>query len=413
MTERVVVIGAGIVGVATGLWLRRLGAEVTIVDRKPPGQATSFGNAGLLAVSAVVPVTTPGLAAKGPKLLLDPDYPLFLRWPYLPRLLPWLVRYLGHANDADARRTARDLTTLIGDAVEQHQALAKGGEAEAFVRTSDYVFAYADRAAFEADAYVWALRRENGFAPEIVDGEAVREYDPAYGPAIGRLAIMPNHGFVTNPGGYVAALAEDFVAAGGTIRQAAVKDLALDGGRIARVLTDAGPIDCDRAVLATGAWSGPLLAKLGVKLPLETERGYHIVFKSPEGGPKAPTMIASGKFVATPMAMGLRCAGIVEFGGLEAGPSNAPLALLRRQAKAAFPDLTWSAEEPWLGHRPTLADSLPAIGEIGETGVFAAFGHHHVGLTGGAKTGRLTADLIAGRTPNMDLAPYSPLRFRR
>ena len=153
------------------------------------------------------------------------------------------------------------------------------------------------------------------------------------------------------------------------------------------------------------------MQKLGIDVPLESERGYHIVFEGAEGGPRVPTMVAAGKFVATPMAAGLRCAGIVEFGGLDAAPSAAPFALLRREVKKALPGLTAKTEVEWMGHRPATADSLPLVGEVGETGVFAAFGHHHIGLTGGPKTGRMVADLIAGNAPNIDMSAYSPRRY--
>ena len=170
---------------------------------------------------------------------------------------------------------------------------------------------------------------------------------------------------------------------------------------------------CDDIVLATGVWSKPLMAKLGLNVPLESERGYHVIFEGATGGPARPVMIASGKFVATPMAQGLRCAGILEFGGLDAAPSKAPLALLRRQAKAAFPQLEATREIEWLGHRPAPSDSLPLIGQVGTSRVFTAFGHHHIGLTGGPKTGRLVAGLVMGQPVNTDLQPYAPQRFSR
>lgn len=407
----IVVIGAGIVGVSTAIWLRRYGARVVIVDRGAPGQGTSYGNGGVLASCAMVPVTTPGLLAKAPRMLRDPDFPLFLRWSYLPRLLPFLLKYMANANDADTRRIARGLTPIVGDSVEQHMALTEGLRARDFVVPSDYCFAYADRAAFEGDAYVWALRREAGFVPEVIEGPAVHDFEPALGPQTGFVAALRDHGHVRDPGGYVAALAQDFEAMGGEIRQAAVTDIQIEDGQATAVLTDAGPIPCAQVVLATGVWSKPLMAKLGIKVPLETERGYHIVFEGAEGGPKKPFMMTRGKFVATPMAAGLRCAGIVEFGGLEAGPSKAPFALLRRQVADAFPALRHSGEDEWMGHRPAPSDSLPLIGEIRTSGVFTAFGHHHIGLTGGPKTGRLVAGLMTGRVPNADLAPYAPSRF--
>ncbi|SFF17383.1 D-amino-acid dehydrogenase [Sulfitobacter brevis] len=411
MTRHVVVIGAGIVGVSTALWLRRDGVEVTLIDRAAPGKGTSHGNAGVLAACAMVPVTGPGMVRKAPGMLLNPEFPLFLRWPYLPRLLPWLRTYLSHANDPATRRIAQGLTQIVGDSVDQHKALCTELGLGDWVTESEYCFAYRDRSVFEAESYVWELRAEAGFTPRVIEGAAVREYEPALGPDVTCLAVLQDHGFIRDPGGYVAALAEAFIQGGGTYLQAEVKDFELSGGSISAVETTAGRIECDSAVLATGVWSKPLMRKLGINVPLESERGYHVVFEDATGGPSRPTMVASGKFVATPMAQGLRCAGIVEFGGLDAGPSKAPLALLRRHAKKAFPNLKAANEIEWLGHRPAPSDSLPLIGEIGQSRVFCAFGHHHIGLTGGPKTGRLVAGLITGQHSNTDLTPYQPQRF--
>ncbi len=409
--DTIVVIGAGIVGVSAAIWLRRAGCAVTLIDRGRPGMGTSYGNAGVLAACSVVPVTTPGLLFKGPRMLLDPQFPLYMRWSYLPRLAPWLFRYLSNANDADTRRIAKGLAPIVSDSVEQHRQLVDNGPAADFVSQSSYSFAYGNRTAFDADQYVWSLRKEAGFVPELVEGEAVRELDPAFGPSVGLLAVMRDHGFVVDPAGYVAALAQTFEDMGGTVMTADVTDFDLVDGKINAVLTNQGRVDCDQAVLCTGVWSKALARKLGLNVPLESERGYHIVFKEPSLALKMPVMVAAGKFVATPMSGGLRCAGVVEFGGLEAGPSKAPLNLLKSKVEETFPTLTYSDTEEWLGHRPAPADSLPLIGEIGTTGVFSAFGHHHIGLTGGPKTGRLVAGLIAGERPNLDLSAYDPNRF--
>jgi D-amino-acid dehydrogenase len=153
------------------------------------------------------------------------------------------------------------------------------------------------------------------------------------------------------------------------------------------------------------------MKKLGLNVPLETERGYHVIYENATGGPSRPVMVASGKFVATPMTQGVRCAGIVELGGLDPTPSKAPLALLRRKAQETFPHMTATSEVEWLGFRPSTSDSLPLIGQIGSSRVFAAFGYQHVGLTGGPKTGRLIAGLVTGQTPNMELGAYAPERF--
>ncbi|MEP1201605.1 NAD(P)/FAD-dependent oxidoreductase [Tateyamaria sp.] len=412
MSKHVIIAGAGIVGVSTGIWLRRFcDAKVTIIDRLPPGEGTSHGNAGVLAACAIAPVTAPGLIRKAPKMLMNPDFPLFMRWGYFPKLLPWLIKYLGTANDADTRRIAIGLVTIVADSVDQHKSLVTDTDAASWVTESDYSFAYTNRAAFEADSYTWGLRREAGFEPLLREGEAVREYEPQLSPSIGLLATMSDHGYIRDPGGYVKALAKVFEGLGGTILQAEIKDFEMTDGKVTAVATSEGRQPCDQAVLATGVWSKPLMKKLGLSIPIEAERGYHVIFEDAEGGPSHPVMVASGKFVATPMAAGLRCAGVVEFGGLEAGPSKAPLSLLRKQAKAAFPNLSYKGEIEWLGHRPAPSDSLPLIGEVRNTGVFTAFGHQHIGLTGGPKTGRIVAGLVAEQPVNTDIGAFDPMRF--
>ena len=414
----VAVIGAGIVGVATALWLQRYGHKVVLIDRAGPAEGASYGNGGVLASCSVVPVTVPGLAAKAPKMLFDPGQPLFLRWGYLPRLAPWLMRYLRHANAADTRRIAMALHGLVGDSLADHQALAAGTGAERFVVPADYLFLYRDRAAHAADAFGWGIRRDLGFAMAEMEEAELRAYDPVYGPSIGFAVRLPDHGRISDPGAYVRALADHVVAQGGALRIAEVTDIARDGGRVTGLRLrardgTAETLPCDAAVIATGAWSGPLAAQLGLKVPLESERGYHIELWEPSAMPRVPAMVAAGKFVATPMDGRLRLAGVVEFGGLEAPASRAPVALLKSHVAKAFPGLTWKETTEWMGHRPAPSDSIPLIGPVpGVAGAFLAFGHHHIGLTGGPRTGQLLAQLIAGRRPNIDLAPYAPSRFQ-
>lgn len=398
-------------GASSALWLLRNGQKVTVVDRSGWAAGTSHGNAGVLAACSMVPVTGPGLISKVPRMLLNPNYPLFLRWGYTPRLLPWLRRYLSHANDPDTRRISAGLSSIVADSVDQHHALAEGTAAAAFLEKSYYSFAYTSRAAFEGDAYTWNLRAEHGFAPEIREGADVTAFESSLSRDITFLASLPDHGYVKDPGGYVKALGKEVEALGGSVVQADVVDFDLEGDVFKAVRTRQGQIAGDAAVLTTGVWSKPMMSRLEVQVPLESERGYHIFFKGAKRGPNHPVMLASGKFVATPMAEGVRCAGILEFGGLNAGPSKAPFALLRRQTRAAFPDMTWESEIEWQGHRPAPSDSLPLIGEVRATRIFAGFGHHHIGLTAGPKTGRILSQLITGQAPNLDLTPYAPSRF--
>lgn len=422
--KHVLIVGAGIVGVSTALWLQRDGHRVTLIDKTGPAEGTSYGNAGLLARSSIVPVTGPGLIGKAPKMLLDPNQPLFLKWRYLPRLMPWLIKYLGHANAADTVRIADALFPIIGDSLADHQALAEGTPAAKWIVPTDYLFAYNDRAHYEGDAFGWSIRRKHGFAFEEMEHDALKAFDPILGDALTFGVRVPEHGRIADPGRYVKDLAAHVVAQGGRLVTAEVSDLVREQGRVSSVRIRSGSgsgsgsgeetLSGDAVVIALGAWSGPLTRKLGIDVPLETERGYHVELWEPSAMPRAPSMVASGKFIMTPMDGRIRLAGVVEFGGLEAAPSRAPFDLLRRSVKAALPGVTWASETEWMGHRPAPTDSIPIIGPVpGAPGAYLGFGHHHVGLTGGPKTGRLLAQLIAGRTPNMDMAPYAPERFAK
>ncbi|MCW2307526.1 NAD(P)/FAD-dependent oxidoreductase [Rhodobium gokarnense] len=411
--KTIAVVGAGIVGVASALWLQRDGHDVVLIDRGEPGDGTSYGNGGILASCAVVPVTVPGLFLKAPKMLFSPNEPLFLKWSYLPKLMPWLLRYISHANARDTKRIAEALCPIIGDSLADHQALAAGTPAEKWLVPSDYLYLYRNRAHFQEDAFGWSVRKFHRFEWDELEGPEFQAYDPVFAKEIGFAAVLKNHGRIADPGRYVKDLAAHFVANGGRRITAEVSDFVRENGKVTGVRAAGETIPCEAAVLATGVWSKGLTAKLGLTVPLESERGYHIELFEPSVMPKSPSMIASGKFVATPMEGRLRLAGIVEFGGLEASPSRAPFDLLMRNIKAAIPGITWKKTEEWMGHRPAPSDSIPLIGPVpGAKNVYLGYGHHHVGLTGGPKTGRLLSQMISGKTPNIDLAPYAPSRFQ-
>ncbi len=413
MTDKtIIVVGAGIVGVSTALWLQRDGFDVTLVDREGPAAGTSYGNAGILAAGSIVPVSVPGLWRKAPGLLLDPDQPLFLKWRYLPRLLPFLRQYLAQARNVD--HIAAALFTLLQDAVDQHHALAGGTDAAAYLSDDDWIYGYPDRAAYEAESYGWDIRRKHGVRFEEMTADMLAAHDPALAGRFGFGVRLLQHGRISDPGAYITALAARFAAEGGTIRQATVTDMILSDGQCSGLQTDQGVLRADQYVLTLGAWSGPLARKLGIAVPLESERGYHIEFVNPSISFRNTIMVAAGKFGMNTMNGRLRCAGVVEFGGLDAPPSAAPFALLRRQVAALFPDLTYDRVDEWMGHRPSTADSLPVIGRAPKAeNVLLGYGHQHVGLTGGPKTGRWLAALAAGRPPNTNLGAYAPNRTTR
>ncbi|TYO89920.1 NAD(P)/FAD-dependent oxidoreductase [Oceanicella actignis] len=405
------VIGAGITGVAAAERLRREGWRATLVDPVEPGdpEQASFGNGGILARCAVVPVSTPGLALRAPRMLLDPGSPLFLRWRDLPRLMPWLGPFLRAGREAEARRIAAALAMLTEDSVRQHQELAAGTPAAPFIRTGEYAYLYASRTAFEKDAWGFALRRELGFAWREADGAALRAADPALNPRYDFAAIFEDHGWIASPGGYVAALARHFLRQGGAHVKARARAIARDG---TMTLEDGRTLRADRVILAAGVRSRELARGLGLEINMIAERGYHLELRGARPAPPIPYMIADAKFVATPMEGGLRCAGVVELADADAPPSAAPVRLLRRGAARLYPQLRWDEARSWMGRRPSTADSLPALGPVpGAPRVICAFGGQHVGLTIGPRLGRMAADLAAGRAPNADLRALAPERF--
>jgi len=411
----VVVVGAGIVGIATALCLQRHGRDVVLIDRLEPGEGASFGNAGVLASSSIIPVTVPGLLAKVPKLLVDPLGPLYLRWSYLPRMLPWLFDYLRHCSEKRVRHIARHMAPLVADSLDEHQRLAEQTPAASRIVTKPYSFVFPDRAAFEADRLAWALRAGHDISWDIVEGGAVRAQEPTLAPRYKCLVCLRHqHGLIDHPGAYVKELARAFAAAGGRIVTGSVTGFLRTGHRVTGVATEAEEIVADTVVVAAGAWSARLLKSAGIHVPLESERGYHIELRKPSIMPNGALMIADGKFVATPMGNDLRLAGLVEFGGLDAAASAAPIRTLLKRAEMVFPGITYEDHTEWLGHRPAISDSLPVLGPVdSHPGLVLAFGHHHVGMTSGPRTGRLIADLIVGRHPNIDLSPYNVARFSK
>ena len=409
--ETVAVVGAGIVGVSAALELRRAGRDVILIDREGPASGASYGNGGVLASCAMVPVTIPGLFRTGLKMAFSRSSPLFIRWSRLPMMMPWLLKYLGKANSDDVKLIAAALAPLVRDSVERHMSLARGTKAQKWIKPSDYLYLYDDRKKFESDSFAWELRAAHGFSWDELEGEQVKDYDPAVSDRFKFAVRLENHGMITDPGAYVKDLADSFVQDGGKMLEAEVTEVTHSKGVVTGLLAGEREIPCGTAVVAAGIWSEPLARRIGVKVPIESERGYHLELWEPSVCPKAPMMIASGKAVATPMDGRLRMAGLVELAGLDASASDEPVRLLEAMTRNAFPGIEWSESSSWLGHRPAPSDSIPVIGEVhGLKGAYLAFGHHHIGLTAGPATGKMIADMIAGDKADIQ-SPYSPIRF--
>jgi len=269
--KTIAIIGAGIVGISTAIWLQRDGHDVVVIDKQGPATGTSYGNGGVLAACAIVPVNAPGLIKSAPAMLLRSDSPLFLRWPYLPKIFPWLLRYLSRANPRDARNVAKALAHILHDSLEQHQVLARGTGAEKWIRPSDYLFVYHDRTDFEKEEFAWTMRSEMGFKWQEMNEEALHNYEPIFMGARKFAIKLTGHGIISDPGKYVKALARHFENQGGKMVIAQADDITRHQGSVVGVETSIGPIDCNCVVLAAGAWSKTLSEKLGAQTPLETE----------------------------------------------------------------------------------------------------------------------------------------------
>ena len=412
MAQRVTVIGAGVVGLACASQLRMRGQEVTLVDPQPPGEGCSFGNAGCLSRASCVPLGLPGAWRKAPGWLLDPQGPLIVRLRYAHRIAPWLWRLHLSTSLARVNHIADALHPLLDPTIEKWRPLAAWAGVPELIRQEGYAFAYESEAAFRGDMLGRELRMARGVKIEVLEGPAVREFDPALSPAITHLAFMPEQGHVPSPVRLSRALAQALRASGAHLVTQRATGFEFRDGRIARVLTDGGAIDADAVVIAAGAHSRELAAKLGSRVPLETERGYHVMLESPSVMPRIPVCSGEGKYFITPMEGGLRVAGTVELAGLHAPPNYARADFLVPGAKRLLPGLTHGKVEKWMGHRPSLPDSMPVLGRSPKVpNAFFDFGHGHVGLTGAAPSAEIVADLVEGRRPYMDIAPFSAQRF--
>ena len=416
--RHVVVIGAGVVGAATAVELGRAGHRVTIVEPGEAGgeQAASYGNGCWLSTMSVIPPAGPGTWRKVPRYLHDPLGPLSIRWRYLPRVAPWLVRYLAAGwTERRVLAAARALQPLLAGAPGLHRRLADEAGVGALIEQTGLMYVYVDRAAFAAEALAFRVRAAVGVRWLELEADELRQREPALDRRYGFGVLVEEAGHCRDPGAYVAALVAGTGAA--MVRERAT-GFRIEAGRLRAVVTGTGEVACDAAVICAGAHSKRLAAAAGDRVPLESERGYHAVVRDPEVGPRVPVMPSDSKMAITMTAGGLRCAGQVEFAGLDAMPDWRRAEVLRNRLLQAFPGLPrdMPAERVtfWMGHRPSLPDGLPCIGASrASADIIHAFGHGHIGLVASARTGRVVAQLIDGREPEIPVAAFSPARFRK
>lgn len=408
----VTIVGAGIVGICCALSLLEKGMTVRIIDRDPPARGASQGNAGVVSPWSCVPQSIPGLWWHVPKWLLDPEGPVAIRWGYLFQVLPWAWRFL-RAGRADRLPAAADaMLALNRPNVELYRHhLADTGH-EDLLRDAFYVHLYRKATAANLGDLVWQIRTQHGAPVELIDGNTLRQLEPALSPEYQAAVLIKDTARAFSPGRLGEVLAEKACRMGAELTQTNVHRLLPGNDRGWRLDTDRGALAAENVVLAAGAWSARLLKPLGIRVPLEAERGYHLVFRDPGVTLNHLIMEVDRKFVSSSMEAGLRSAGTAEFAGLDAEPDYRRAQIFKRLSKRMLPALNTEDAEEWMGTRPSFPDSLPCIGEIpGQPNLVVAFGHSHYGFGMSPMTGKVVADLVSGAPPGIDLSPYRIDRF--
>ncbi|MBB3948816.1 NAD(P)/FAD-dependent oxidoreductase [Aureimonas jatrophae] len=410
-----VVVGAGIVGLMTALALAEDGRGVLVLDREGPGSGTSAGNAGILAFPEILPLASPGLLGQVPRWLLDPLGPLSVRPSYALRAAPWLLRFI-RASGPDAFNRILSAQATLNRLAEpaMDAAIVRAGLGN-HVSEAGTLDLYDGEDAFRRADADWARKRRAGIGFEVLRGrDAIEAVQPGLAERFHAAAVYSAAGRqVREPREFTQALARHLEGRGVVIRRARVEAIRPVSAGAEIVLGDGAPsIVAPFVVLAAGAWSKQLAQTLGDRVPLESERGYNVTLP-PGAFPLRRQLYFNGHgFVATPIADGVRIGGAVEIGGLDLPPNFRRSDAMLRKAQAFMPGLRAEGGRAWMGHRPSMPDTLAVIGRSrASRRIVYAFGHGHLGLTQSAATGRLVADLAAERPPAIDLSPFSPQRF--
>jgi D-amino-acid dehydrogenase len=410
--SRVLVIGAGVVGLATALYLRRSGRRVTVIDPTPAGGA-SFGNAGMISADTAVPIALPGMLRKVPGWLADPLGPLTVRPGYLPKALPWLLRWMEAGRLVRVLAISDAMRALHRNTFECWKELLGQRRFNELIRPVGQVHVWEGASETPAAALERKLRTRHGIVSEPLTVDDLRQMFPTMARAFQRGVLIPGNGYTVNPQRLVRALADLLIEAGGELEtERAMKIIPRQDAPGYAVMTNIGYRLADDVVLAAGAWSRQLFGSLGIRVPLETERGYHAMLPAPGIGLSMTISNKTRGFGVTPMDYGLRVAGTVEIAGLDAPPDERRAQGLLAHIRAMFPSVDTRDSSLWMGFRPSTPDSLPILGEApGRPRLYCAFGHGHFGMTGGPPSGRLLARLINRQTPDLDPAPYAAARF--
>ncbi|MFD2056267.1 NAD(P)/FAD-dependent oxidoreductase [Mesorhizobium calcicola] len=408
----IAIVGGGIIGICAAACLAEAGRNVTVFDRTGICEETSSGNAAAFAFSDVLPMAHKGMIRQLPKWLADPLGPLSIPPAYLPKLLPWLIRFwrAGAPEKYEAGLVAQAGMMKLAEA--EWMALLDHSGTRGMLREDGSLELYESEAEFRASLPGWAARQRFGIGFRHVEGEELARLQPGLSPRFVKGTFVPGWKTVADPKLLGKAVWIYAQTKGARFERARIERVAADQDGATLTLADGTTRQARHLVVAAGAWSHLLARQLGDRIPLEAERGYNTTLPKAAFDVKRQLVFSGHGFVITPLETGLRVGGAVELGGIERPPNYARSKALLQKAQKFLPGLDAAGGREWMGFRPSLPDSLPVIGRApGSRAVVYAFGHGHLGLTQAAATGRLIRDLVLGQTPPIDLAPFSPQRF--
>ena len=408
--KNIAVIGAGIVGICSAYFLKKSGFNVTLIDREDPGTMTSFGHACSFADYANVPVNYPGLIWDIPKMLLRKDGPLAVDFFYILKNLPWAFSFLQNCKKEKVDEIASSLTNLLKHSQLSYDEIFKDINVQEYISHEENLYLFDTKKSFEDYEYANVIRKNNKVKVRNLTKDEVKELEPNIANVYYAGQIFTGSRHTTNPLAISTKIFEKFLELGGTYIKQNVKNL-IQKENFIELSLDNKKIIFDKIIVSAGAWSNQIANMLGDKFPLDTERGYHILFETNEKLINRPVAWSESGFYLIQIHDGIRAAGTVEIAGLKKSPNKKRIEMIERQSRKVLPQLG-NVKSTWMGRRPTLPDSLPIIGKSQQnSNVIYAFGHQHIGWTLGAVTGKIIDSLSRDQIPNIDISAYSPTRF--
>ena len=405
------VIGAGIQGVCISLCLIKKGFKVTLIDREDPGkESASYGNAGHFSPYASVPINRPDILIDIPSMLFSSTGPLAIKWSYIPKMIPWFLKFIKNCTKKKMMHTAKYMHQILDLAIPAYDELFEEIDISGLVENKGIIYFWTDKDLKSRELEI-NIRKELGVKQQLLKPHEIHDLEPHIKQIYHGGVLYPQARHTRNPRKILLKLFDLFIKRGGRFEKKNVQSISYGEDNKPVIKTDLDFFKFDKAVIACGAFSKKITDKLDEKIPMETERGYHVHFKDHDHLLSRPVIFLNRGFGITPMEQGLRVVGTVEFGGLDNPLSKKRILNLVNNAKYLFPELKEHHDE-WLGFRPTLPDFLPVIGPSKKNkNLFYSFGHNHLGWTLGAISGKIISKMIAEENTNLDLSPYNSLRF--